>query len=398
VNSHVSSCRFPMALQALSLLLPTDDQTLLLRACLWEGEAGRRAWRTWVARAGNARDALVDDREAMQGLVPLLFCSVQRNGAEIRKNLLPHLRAVFLHEERRTEIYRSVCHSILNLLARTGVSLIVLKGVALADQVYNDWTLRHCHDMDILVPPDEQIRTVNALKSSGAILCGPAGARRRTTVLEDESGLRINVHTDLFRIPYYRPPMKKMWERSLVREILGVTIRVLALPDMLVHVCGHASCSPSQTSLRWVCDAWHITLRLESPAWELLLDTALRSRLELPLHAVLTYLFDELRAPIPSSVLEGLFTAARRSPPLAKEAALLGVRMGAPRSPWTVFTHAGSWRERAFVLRWIALPSPACLRWSRGRGSTRNLLVHYVRRPLRRFMRRMREVSKAALQ
>jgi hypothetical protein len=54
---HASACT-----AALAAVLPTPEQTWLLRACLLDGEAGREGWRAWHALAGDAKAAMIEDR------------------------------------------------------------------------------------------------------------------------------------------------------------------------------------------------------------------------------------------------------------------------------------------------------------------------------------------------
>jgi hypothetical protein len=49
------SRRAPALADTLAVILPTREQTWLLRACLLSGDSGRAAWRTWTARAGDMR-------------------------------------------------------------------------------------------------------------------------------------------------------------------------------------------------------------------------------------------------------------------------------------------------------------------------------------------------------
>ena len=47
--------REPALADALRVILPGEERTVLLRACLLSGEAGRRAWEAWRERTGYAK-------------------------------------------------------------------------------------------------------------------------------------------------------------------------------------------------------------------------------------------------------------------------------------------------------------------------------------------------------
>ena len=201
------------------------------------------------------------------------------------------------------------------------------------------------------------------------------------------SGLPLELHYDLFRIPHYRAPLMDMWKRSLTQEIVGVPVHVLAPPDMLLHVCGHASCSSSRDTLRWVCDAWYVIAQCANSDWDVLVDGALRSRLALPLSVIFRYLVDELDAPIPAPVLLRLVAAARRMSVVGREAALAGARAGGRGTLENLFRQAGGGREWVILLKWMFLPSPDYLRWTYTIRSSWLLPFYYVYRPLRYITR-----------
>src|SRR5581483_4511994 len=62
---------------------------------------------------------------------------------------------------------RHLAAQALAALAAAGTTAYAARGVALAATVYESWSLRHCHDVDILVPAAEQERAVRALAGAG---------------------------------------------------------------------------------------------------------------------------------------------------------------------------------------------------------------------------------------
>ena len=116
--------------------------------------------------------------------------------------------------------------------------------------------------------------------------------------------------------PFFLPRSDKGWGwlaaggldiRVVPGNHLGMLQEPHAAPaDSLLHVCGHASYSKSRQSLRWLTDAWLIVNRHPDLDWDLLLDCARRSHLALPLSVALSYLANDLNAPIPLRFLNRL--------------------------------------------------------------------------------------------
>jgi hypothetical protein len=324
---------------ALSALLPTPTETLFLRACLQSGAPARTAWEEWSRRVEDPLDALRADGGSLRTLLPLLLDGLRRNAVPADPALLTHLRSAFLREELRSRAYRRICGGALSALAEQGIGAVVLRGAALAETVYTEPALRHCHDLDVLVGGGDVAAAARAVSRAGF---GPARGGRAHVTLAHASGLPLVIHGRPFRISYYELPFEDVWARTETRSVGGVDARVLCPADHLVHVCGHASYSPSRTSLRWVCDAWSLIQHDTGVDWDLLLDSTARGRLALPVSIMLGYLADELRAPIPPGLLGELRDAAARTDAAGVNAALVGLAdspfrraLGFVRARWT---------------------------------------------------------------
>jgi hypothetical protein len=388
--SHNRSVK-PMLYDTLSVLLPSAKQTWLLRACLHKGEAGRRAWQNWQESVGFPSKALSDDRQGFKRLLSLLYWTLQDNDTVINRDLLSHLRTVYVYEELRSRAYRRIVRDVLGTLTAENVPCILLNEAALAGTVYPDWALRHCGRLDLLVEREDLSRATIALVTAGFPPAGTDAKPGSLAIrLEHDSGLPIVVQSVLFRIPYYAAPLADMWARSHFVEIEGIPSRILAPPDMLLHVCGHASCSPSRDTLNWVCDAWYMIQQSANLDWALFVEGALHSNLALPLFVMLDYLANRLEASIPTWVLCHLSEVSTATSVIAREAALMGAQAGAQGTLRNLFQRSDNLRARAAVLRWALLPSPTSLRWTQDHRPEWLLPLYYVYRPLRHVSHHLR--------
>jgi hypothetical protein len=270
------------------------------------------------------------------------------------------------------------------LLDKEQFAPIILKGIVLAETVYGNPVLRHCHDIDIFLPPDELGRAANVLVSLGFQRVNPSIQRRNPQItMQHQSELPLELHGRLFEVPHYDVVCPEIQARSLSSRIADAPVKILAPSDNLLHVCGHASLSPSRQSLRWVTDAWFIINQCPDLDWDLLLDCARRSRLVLPLSVMLGYLAKELNAPIPSTFLDRLSAAASKSDSIERQLALRGTRAAGQGSLKELFRRATNWRARVFVIQWLLFPSPWYLRWVDEINPIWLLPFHYVYRPIR---------------
>jgi hypothetical protein len=374
-------------------LVPRPDQTLLLRACLRGGEPGRAAWAAWQSANADPKRALAAEHGGIKGLLPLLLHALQASRAEVSPLLLPYLRAARMHEELRSRRYREIMAEVLSILAAERVHAIVLGGAALAETVYPEPALRHCHGIDILTRPADLERSGDLLAARGfrRIHGWATGA-----TLEHASRLRVELHTRMWELPHYRAPLDAIWARSRSQVVAGAPSRTLSPADALVRVCGHASYSSGLGSLVWACDAVLLIERSFELDWGAVMECTTESRLALPVSLMLDYLAQALDAPVPATCRDPLRAVAEASDVVSVEVALHGVRRASPDGLSALIRHARGWRARARVARWMIWPAPAYFD-AIGQTHPGFLPMRYVARPGRYLIRRTREVARTVV-
>jgi hypothetical protein len=335
-------------LRVLQLLLPDDHDTMLLRACLLSGDPGVNAWIAWRAEVESLETAFAHHHNARRRLMPLLHHALRRNGIRPHPKDLAHLRAAYVHESRRSELCTRVLLDALSVLAGV-VRVIVLKGAALAHSVYDEPALRHCHDIDLLVPPKE-------MKEAEARLTAAGFRRSSTTASDDEirlihsSGLPVAIHRRLFAHAGYCLVPEAVWAETATVAIRGTVVSVLSPSDALMHVCAHASYSRSRASLVWVCDAFLTVAHSRELDSQTLLQNVMRRNLTLPMAIMLGYLANELDVQVERITLETIAAASRRATAASREAALAGLIASRSQRLKELF-----WRVRGWDARWLVV-------------------------------------------
>ena len=352
----------PPVLDALSVVLPTAEETSLLRVCLSSDERSRQSWAQWQRLRTDGANSFLGDSPSVKKLWPLVYEAVRRYGLEVDKESQTYLRSARLKEELRINIFRRVCVEVLQLLQKGNVPTIVLKGVALAETVYNSPVLRHCHDIDLLIEYEDLNRAEMLLRSIGFKRVDqtpdPEGDDCK---LEHESGLLLELHSRLFDTTLCKERLSEVWGRSKSCVIAGVQARILSPADNLFHVCGHAFYSSSRQSLQWVCDASLIIDRHRDLNWGLLLDCAERTHLALPLAVTLGYLAENLNVPVPATFLDSLFAAAAKITGIERELTFFRARTSSQEGLGKFLRKARGWRGKALLIQWMIFPSPTYL-------------------------------------
>jgi len=369
--------------QVLSMVLPTEEQTWLLRACLYTGEFGRQAWTSWLDHILDPLEFLNQETQAIRSLMPFLFRALHRNHVELDKALLTFLRTAQVREEVRNQTYRGICKTVLSSFSKKEIPFMVLKDAALGETLYMDSSLRHCHDIDLLLE-DSEHNPINSLQPPLGF--GPAQEKMafRSKQLEmiHQSGLTLSLRSRLFRIPYYHVNRKDLWARSESRIITEVPVRILSPADNLLHVCGEVFSGEDSEALFWACDAWLLINRHPNLDWDVVVHCAEHCHLALPLSVTLGYLEEALEAPIPTHVLNRIYDAASKTNVVGREVALFGLQPGKRGGVWNFMLRARGWGTRFFILKWMLFPSRDYVRLIQQAQTTWAILFYYIYRPL----------------
>lgn len=349
-----------------------------------------RAWEVWQGLVGDVLPGLQRQGQSGRSLIPLLAYALRSHSIEVDPKVQSYLRGVMLFEDLRATEYQRTLREIIAIFSAGKIDFLALKGAALSASVYPDWSMRHSHDIDLLLHQEDQERAA-ALLEAHDFRRLPALERwyTRSIGLTHRSGLPVWLHIGLFRIPYYQAPLDEIWARRTLVESNGIVLRTLTAADALLHICGQAACSGSRDSLIWVSDAWHI-VRSGKLDWDTFLAAALGSRLELPLSVQFAFLRDQMKVRIPEIMIGCLITAAQASPRLAQEAALMGARAGRQGSIRNLLRRTPAWHARAALLMWMVFPSRHAISWSEDPRRNWPLPLLYLVRLIRYIGRRLR--------
>jgi hypothetical protein len=357
---------------SLSFLVPDRAEAALLAVCLRPERAGA-AWAEWTRLGG--------DLDGYRSLLPLVDAGVREAGVRIEPALAARLAAARLHETLRWTAVRDVTADALGRLARAGLDPVAIQDVAMAATAYDDPALRHCRALEILVPPGAVTPGVRALAAAG-YLPGAGNASATGASLRHADGLPVRLTAVLFPASDSRTDAGALRVRAVPAEIGGAA-RVPAPADALALLLGRAGLGAERRSLLWVCDAAALIERSD-PEWERVVGSAVDAGLGLPIARMAEWLSAELGVPVPSAATARMAAvpARGREARHALETALECARADGRAGPLGLLARAESWRERARVARWTALPSTDRVRRSYPGVPGAALPLLYLVRPL----------------
>jgi hypothetical protein len=222
----------------------------------------------------------------------------------------------FSSQARNMKVYAEL-KTVLAALSWEGLSVVVLKGAALAELVYRHIGLRTMADVDLLVERKN-------LDKAGAILerlgfLPYEGYRDKQWYTEhhhhmvpyvsSDGSMTIEVHWHIIeRTALIDLPIDQLWARAQSVRIASVPCLALSVEHMLLHVALHLS-SPNRFlgQLRGLYDVAELLRRFGHELnWAELLRVAALADAHKYLYVVLCLVRDALGAPVPVGVLRQL--------------------------------------------------------------------------------------------
>ncbi|MDH7569197.1 MAG: nucleotidyltransferase family protein, partial [Armatimonadota bacterium] len=318
----------------------------------------------------------------VHGVAPLLYAHLQRNRllAVLPEAPRARLEGLAGAAALRALKLRRELKSILRAAGPAGLRPVVLKGAALAEPVYGDWSVRPMADLDLLVGHEEVHTAEEVLRHLGY----------RPDLPEDEPARAQEVRCFWeryhFHLPYVHPSKGTLvelhwnllpsaweglfrWEGAPVRaravEVVLAECPALVLPpeDLLIHLALHHF-SHGATALAGFCDVGSVLRRYAGVLqWERLAARAHDAGAARVLAHALWWAGAFLQAPVSPAFPEQLCPGIER----------LGRRLagGSPIVPparvhnrWTALHRQLAllpglrWRLR--FARQALLPPPAC--------------------------------------
>ncbi len=226
-----------------------DQETVyqLLRDCLSRETDNLNI--TQLKSLSSADWELVVQLAIRQDLAPLLYYRLKNTFPRISfpETLRQTLQKTYFAAVLRNTLLYSELAKVIQALQQKGIPVIMLKGVDLAQNIYNNIALRSMSDIDILVgktdlgKADEELRKIGYRRSECQIevVC----ARHHHLPIfckEGATPIELHWHIEKF-INLFTIDLEELWKRARATTIAENEVLVLSPEDLLLHLCVHAA-------------------------------------------------------------------------------------------------------------------------------------------------------------
>lgn len=313
-------------------------------------------------------------------------------------------------------LYRGI-RAALTQLTDAGLDFLVLKGPALAQQVYPQPSLRTFSDLDLMVHEHDLGAIQRVLLAAGFIAedgdallrprLVPQAAIYELKYWQPAWQLRVEIHgDDLLNAGLASRDVAGYWARAEGITLQDVPVKALSLEDQLIHLCAHLHYH-GYVRLNWFADLTFIVRdRAARLDWTQILATVRREEAQVPVYYSLYFLQQLLGVDPPADALAALrpdrFRRWWHERYLPERRVLTLEPM--PRPSFSFYfipllkrllpdlLVMGRRRDKLRYLLRVLLPPPAWLRAYYRLADTRPVAPHYLLHPLKLLVHYLAEV------
>jgi len=250
------------------------------------------------------------------GVAPLVYHTLRDDGTILPPWVKEKLQAKYYRSAVDNTLLYQELGEILHAFNEARVPVILLKGAALAKEVYGNISLRPMADIDFLLREEHMSRAQELLAQQGyAVLDGVQPHLRHGTFSKRDGArpVHIELHWHIISSPYYRRsiPEEWLWQDPIELTVGDASALRLSPQAAIFHACLHMldHIGIRGSLLYWLCDIVEISHRHDID-WAALADTAAQFKIILPVRAILQETRELLDLPISDHFLQRML--ARR--------------------------------------------------------------------------------------
>lgn len=194
----------------------------------------------------------------MNGVSGVLFYYLRKTGLQqiAPPDIYESLQEQFHFQVRRNMACTAAAKEVFHLLQSAGITLLVLKGISLAEHVYPHFAMRTTSDLDILINKSDLLRADEVLTHAGyrvqdstpqQALRNPPGYLASLEYQKEGTAFAyVHLHWHLVNtstpaIAFIKKvTIERIWEKSVLANVAGSEVRLLCPEHLIIYLCEHA--------------------------------------------------------------------------------------------------------------------------------------------------------------
>ncbi len=231
---------------------------------------------------------------------------------KIPKDILMSMRKTYLNSLSINMRLQKQLLSILNKMQSEVMSIIILKGFALGETIYNNIAIRPMGDIDLLVKAEyfekfDRIMSDSGWENESYLNRLGSSVKHSKHVGYSKNKLHIELHPKIYELPLIDP-----WERAKKIEIGGTEAFILGTEDFLMHLCLHLEYHglDMSSNLLWYIDIVELVrVHWNDIDWVYVIDSARKNKVNDSLYKILSSINENFKCDVPIDVLSQIKSA-----------------------------------------------------------------------------------------
>lgn len=331
---------------------------------------------------------------------PVAYALKQYGGNFVPQEVRERLQQRLLLTARSNLAWLQEWRRVMQAFEDAGISVISLKGPALALLAYGNITLREFVDLDLLTRPDDLARARDVLLCAGYQLRFPLASNtdaawhrsrnRQLDFVNEGRGTLIDLHWGaLHEMFSFQLPVDQLFKSAQVEHHEGTSFLSLSPEYLLLFLCAHGTkhCWPN---LRGLCDMACYVQTAKKLDWDLCICQAEAANCDLVLKHSLLLARQVLGLELPSLIRN--YCEGANAQALADTASSLLLRdnsdLGYREALRYHLAFAKSWRDRTRLV-FERVFAPAEPDWQEVRLPQSLHFLYYTVRPVRFVFERL---------
>ena len=224
---------------------------------------------------------------ANDALITVLYLYLESQKIAAPAQVKERLKTAYLNNLRRNLFINSRLEEILKHLKQEKIEVLLLKGIYLANAVYEDIGLRPMTDIDLLIRPQDLKDIEKSVFDLGFHHdkdYGPGGY-----VKTDPSyPIALDLHSEI----WYVDRLDEIWRNSRKINLAGSWARIMSVEDALIYQAAHTAVYHGSLRPLWLFDIAKIILRYQNSLdWQSIKRKIKGYNLEIPFY----FLFKRLK-------------------------------------------------------------------------------------------------------
>ncbi|MBC2717241.1 MAG: nucleotidyltransferase family protein [Desulfobacteraceae bacterium] len=250
------------------------------------------------------------------GVAPLLYLRLKAldqcitiPGTTIPNSVLQRLRKKYVCNAWKNKRLYHELSKVLSLFQNDGIPVIVLKGAALAELVFQNIALRPMGDVDLIVKSKDWSKIDTILLQLGfSNVTPPLRSKRHIQWIQHIKHMSkvtlYEIHPEIYELQNHNP-----WLTASPATIAATDTLILGSEDFLLHLCLHIDRHLREgiTKLIWWFDiAMGIKHYRKELNWDYVIQIAKKHKVEGSVHRILYVINEWFDGQVPANVLNRL--------------------------------------------------------------------------------------------